>query len=70
MSWWQRLWGRRVESDQDGGGREAAAHLEQLEMREPEIQQLGHELREIRRRNNFSGMVDRAIARRAHHEGS
>lgn len=66
MNWWQRLWKWRVGPTIDSSVCEAKAHLRELEQREPEIQQLGHELRQIRRQNNFSGMVDRAIARQAH----
>ena len=53
---WRRLWSRQS----DG---EATAHLERLCGQDPQVEQLGRELREYRRRNNFSGMVDAAIHR-------
>lgn len=56
--WWQ-FW--RAEDTSE----EAQAELTRLEDREPEVARLSTELREIQRRNNFSGMVDRAIRRTA-----
>lgn len=50
---------------------EARERLAQLEERDAEVQRLAHELRAVRRRNNFSVMVERAIARapRSREEG-
>ncbi|HEX2551019.1 MAG TPA: hypothetical protein VHK64_05440 [Nocardioidaceae bacterium] len=42
---------------------EAASALERLERHDPEVKQLGDELRERQAMNNFSGMVAAAIAR-------
>lgn len=56
--WWQ-FW--RAEDTSE----EAQEELARLEDREPEVARLSSELQEIQRRNNFSGMVDRAIRRTA-----
>lgn len=48
----------------------AAAHLAELERRDPEVTQLSRELHELQRRNNFSGMVCAAITRRRTREES
>ena len=60
--WW-RFWSKA----EDNPG-EAQAEMAKLEDREPEVDRLSIELREIQKRNNFSGMVDRAI-RRSTQEG-
>ena len=57
--WWQ--WWHRAEDTTD----EARAQLQMLEQRDPEVKRLGAELRKQQRANNFSGMVNRAIARGA-----
>jgi hypothetical protein len=44
---------------------EARAQLRRLEARDEKVAELGKELRETQRRNNFSGMVARALARGA-----
>jgi hypothetical protein len=42
---------------------EAQRHLERVMEREPEVKNLGHELRAVQRRNHFSDMVNAAIVR-------
>lgn len=69
MTWMWRWppWRRaKVHGAPDG----AAAHLAELERRDPEVAQLNQELREMQRRNNFSGMVSAAIARHRTREGT
>lgn len=61
---WRWPW-RRAEDTSD----EAKACLAQLEANEAEVKRLGAELRQVQRHNNFSGMVDAAISRRARAEG-
>lgn len=63
---WRWPWRRRVQDTSD----EAQAALAQLEANEPEVRRLEAELRETQRKNNFSGMVDAAISRRARAEGT
>ena len=59
MRWpWARLRQRRAERE-----REAQRVREALEAREARVQELGAELREARRRNHFSDMVNAAFAR-------
>jgi len=55
--WW-RFWSR---AETNSG--EAQAEMAKLEERDPEVARLSAELEEIKYRNNFSGMVDRAIRR-------
>lgn len=55
---WRRLWTRPSVPDS-----EAATQLARLEDHDPQVEQLGRELRAYRRRDDFSGMVDQAIHR-------
>ena len=50
-------WRRRHEVDPD----EVQRHLEELQRRQPKVNKLGRDLAEIRTKNNFSAMVDRAF---------
>jgi hypothetical protein len=52
-AWWQA----------GDNSEEARAQMLKLELRDAEVNQLGAELRELQRRNNFSGMVHDAIIR-------
>lgn len=57
-----RLWWWRKPRERS---REAEAQLARLMEREPEVKDLGRELREVQRRNHFSEMVNTAMARTA-----
>ena len=57
--WW-KFWIRA-----ENNPSEAQVELAKLAERDPEVVRLSGELREIQKRNNFSGMVDRAIHRTA-----
>jgi hypothetical protein len=56
-----RPWWRRAPDT----SAEARAELARLTERESKVVQLAKELREMQRRNNFSGMVAEAIAKAA-----
>lgn len=58
--WW--MWWRPSHVGDSG---EACTQLERLRGRDAQVAQLGAELRETQQRNNFSGMVQQAIARTA-----
>ena len=55
--WW-KFWSRVEDTTT-----EAQTEMVKLEERDPEVARLSAELQEIKYRNNFSGMVDRAIRR-------
>ena len=57
--WW-KFWIRA-----ENNPSEAQAELAKLSERDPEVARLARELQVIKHRNNFSGMVDRAIHRSA-----
>jgi hypothetical protein len=62
---WRWPW-RRADDTTD----EARACLQQLDDNDAEVRRLADELRIVKRRNNFSAMVDAAITRRARREGA
>jgi hypothetical protein len=49
---------------------EALEQLHRLTCQDAEVARLARQLRETRRRNNFSTMVDAAISRRVREEGT
>ena len=61
---WRWPW-RRVVDTSD----EACGYLRRLEQHDPEVARLAAELIEVRRRNNFSVMVDAALARAPRERG-
>jgi hypothetical protein len=60
VTWLDRL---RTWWDTGDNNQEAREQLQKLELRDAEVAQLGAELRDLQRRNNFSGMVHDAIIR-------
>ena len=67
MTWkWHWPW-QSVAKDT---GEEAQAELAKLKQRDEEIALLAEELREMRRRNNFSRMVNEAISRKTREGGA
>jgi len=59
VTWQWPPWARHVDTTD-----EARAALEQLAQLDAEIHELSRQLRAVQRRNNFSAMVNAAIARK------
>ena len=62
MRWSRLLWGRLLRHRHEDTTEEALAYLVHLEEREAQVRDLSRELREAKRHNHFSEMVNRAIS--------